>query len=319
MSSPRFVGIDVAKNRLDFAEYSGAEGSVSNDSSGIGELVRQFKEPQPELVVLEASGGYERNVAAALAAAGHAVSVVNPRQVRDFARAVGQLAKTDAIDARILALFAERIRPEPRPLPDAAQEQLTALVTRRRQLVDMMAAESNRYPLAAPGYVQKGIQAHRRWLERQIKKLGQELDQLVRNSPLWRDKDYLLRGVPGIGPTTSHTLLAELPELGHLNHKEIAALVGVAPLNRDSGNLRGRRTVHGGRASVRRTLYMATLSATRFNPAIRAFYLRLRAAGKPGKLALTACMRKLLVILNAIVATGQPLGHLTMASWSLDR
>lgn len=306
MSAPRFIGIDVAKDRLDVSEGTGVAWSVSNDPDGIAQMLRRLEEPEPALVVLEATGGYESAVAAALAADGIPLAVVNPRQVRDFARATGELAKTDRIDARILALFAERIRPEPRPIPDETQTELTALVARRRQLIEMLGAESNRLRLARPGPVRKGIQGHLHWLERQIKTIDQDLDRLIRQSPSWRAKDDLLQGVPGIGPTTARTLLAELPELGILSGKEIAALVGVAPFNHDSGQLRGRRIVWGGRASVRRTLYMATLTATRYNPAIRAFYLRLRSRGKPAKLALTACMRKLLVILNAMMASNRP-------------
>lgn len=304
MSSPRVVGIDVAKDQLDVADDSGEAWSVSNDPVGIAELLKRLTDA--ELIVLEATGGYESAAAGALAAQGLPVAVVNPRQVRDFARATGELAKTDTIDARVLALFAERIRPEPRPLPDDTHGELVDLVARRRQLVEMLGAESNRLRLTRRGPVQKGIKAHVAWLEKQIKLLDQDLDRLIRQSPLWRAKDDLLQGVPGIGPTTARTLLAELPELGRLNHKEIAALVGVAPFNRDSGQLRGRRIIWGGRASVRSTLYMATLTATRYNPAIRAFYQRLRSRGKPAKLALTACMRKLLVILNAIVRSNQP-------------
>lgn len=306
MSAERFIGIDVAKERLDGAESTGEEWSVANDAKGIAELLTRLRKSRPALVVLEATGGYEGAVAAALAAAELPVAVVNPRQVRDFARATGELAKTDAIDARILALFAERVRPEPRPLPDPTQKELIGLVARRRQLVEMLGAESNRLRLATPGTVQKNLKTHVRWLENQIKKLDQDLDRLVRTSPVWRAKDDLLQGVPGIGPTTARTLLADLPELGRVSNKEIAALVGVAPLNRDSGQMRGRRIVWGGRAHVRRTLYMATLSATTHNPAIRTFYHRLRSRGKPAKLALTACMRKLLVILNAMAASNTP-------------
>jgi len=304
--SDRYVGIDVAKDHLDFADSAGREGKVRNDPEGIEELLKELSEPRPALVVLEASGGYESSVAAALAAAGYATAVVNPRQVRSFARATGQSAKTDAIDARLLALFGERIRPEPRLLADAGHEQLKALVARRRQLIEMLTAETNRLAQVASGPVHKGIRRHVRWLEAQIQRIDDDLDRFVRQSPIWRAKDDLLQGVPGIGPVTSRTMLAELPELGRLTHKQIAALVGVAPFNRDSGQLRGRRVVWGGRASIRSSLYMATLVATRRNPAIRAFYLRLRSHGKPTKLVLTACMRKMLVILNAIAASNRP-------------
>lgn len=300
-SLTRFVGIDVSKDRLDLAERpSGAAWSVENEAAGFTTLLRKLKpEATMTLVVLEATGGYEAAVVATLASAGFHVAVVNPRQVRDFGRATGQLAKSDEIDARILALFAERIRPEPRPLPDPVAQELDALVARRRQLQQMLGAERNRLRLAPPR-VRKGIAKHVQWLERQLDHVDGDLDRLVRESPLWRAKDNLLQSVPGIGPTTSRTLLAELPELGHLNRREIAALVGVAPLNRDSGTLRGKRMIWGGRAPVRRTLYMAALTASRHNPVIRAFYQRLRGNGKPPKVAITACMRKLLVILNTM-------------------
>jgi transposase len=250
--------------------------------------------------VLEATGGFEHAVVAALAAAGLPVVVANPRQVRDFARATGQLAKTDAIDAQVLALFAERVRPEPRRLPDEAAQALDALLTRRRQLLDMLVAEKNRLGFARP-VVRRGITQHIRWLERRLGDVDHELGQMIEHSPVWRATDDLLRSVPGVGPVLSRTLLGELPELGQLNRKQIAALVGVAPLARDSGTLRGKRVVWGGRAPIRTVLYMSTLAAARCNPVIRAFYLHLRAAGKPAKVALTACMRKLLVILNAMV------------------
>jgi transposase len=240
-----------------------------------------------------------------LAARSCPLAVVNPRQVRDFARATGELSKTDQIDARILALFGERIRPEPRPLPDETTELLDALVTRRRQLVDMLTAEKNRLGLARKS-AEKSIKAHIRWLERALAGVEGELDLAIAKSPLWRAKEDLLRSVPGIGPVVSRTLLAELPELGTLNRQEIAKLVGVAPLARDSGKRRGNRRIWGGRASVRSALYMATLTASRFNPAIRQFYTRLLAKGKPKKVALVACMRKLLTILNAMIRHKTP-------------
>ena len=226
--------------------------------------------------------------------------VVNPRQVRDFARATGQLAKTDALDARMLALFAERIRPEPRPLPSEQERELKALLARRRDLVEMLSAERNRYA-NAPKLLRKELAAHIRWLEARLKERDRDLDRMLRGSPLWREREDLLRGVPGIGPVLCATLLAELPELGRLGRREIAKLVGVAPLNRDSGAMRGKRTVWGGRAPVRAALYMATLSATRCNPPLAAFYRRLRERGKPAKVALTAAMRKLLITLNAML------------------
>lgn len=306
-SSPCFVGVDVAKDRLDVALQPSEEAwTVDNDPTGFDALTRRLTSAEPELIVLEATGGYEAPVAAALSTAGLPVAVVNPRQVRDFARATGQLAKTDRIDARTLALFAERVRPEPRPLPDPVGEELRALVARRRQLLEMLGAEQNRLRHPSPPSVQKGLEKHVRWLKRQLEDVDDDLERVVRTSPLWRGRDDLLQSVPGIGPVTSRTLLAELPELGRLNRREIAALVGVAPLNRDSGTFRGRRFVWGGRAAVRRTLYMAALTATKHNPVIRSFYERLLDRGKPHKVALTACMRKLIVILNAMAQSQQP-------------
>lgn len=243
-------------------------------------------------------------LAAAMAAAALPVAVVNPRQVRDFAKATGWLAQTDALDAQTLAHFAEAVRPPVRPLRDADTQELNAMTTRRSQPVTMLVAEQNRLGRAA-GAVRPRVQAHSTWLEQEIKDLDQDLRQTLRQSPVWREKDDLLRAVPGVGEQLSRSLLAYLPELGTLDRKQIAALVGVAPLNRDSGTMRGKRTVWGGRARVRAVLYMGTLTASRFNPVIRTFYQRLLAAGKPKKLALTACMRKLLTMLNAILKTGQ--------------
>ena len=295
------VGIDVAKDWLDVAERPG-DGAwrLRNDEPGIAALVEQLRQREPQVVVIEATGGLECPLAAALAAAHLPVVVVNPRQVRDFARATGRLAKTDAIDAQVLAQFGQAVEPPPRPLPDHATQELAALVMRRRQLVEMLTAEKNRLHLAARP-VRRDIQQHIRWLERRLGDLDGALGQAVQSSPLWRDRDHVLQSTPGVGPVASATLLAHLPELGRLNHKEIAALVGVAPLNRDSGTLRGRRTVWGGRAHVRAVLYMATLVASRHNPTVKVFYERLVAAGKPKKVALTACMRKLLTVLNAMV------------------
>jgi transposase len=301
-----FIGIDVAKAQLEFAgRPSGVRGAVPNAGDGIDALVEQLQAGAPTLIVLEATGGYEAAVVAALATAGLPVVVANPRQVRDFARATGQLAKTDAIDAQVLALFAERVRPAPRPLPDEAAQALDALLTRRRQLIEMLTAERNRLPIARSP-VRRDLQQHIRFLERRLREADDDLHSAVKASPLWRVKDDLLQSVPGVGRVVSLTLLAELPELGRVSHKEIAALVGVAPLNRDSGTLRGKRLVYGGRAPVRAALYMAALVASKCNPVIRVFYQRLRAAGKPAKVALTACMRKLLTILNAIARSGTP-------------
>jgi transposase len=301
-----FIGIDVAKAQFEWACLpSGETGRVPNAEEGIRELVAHCQALTPTLIVLEATGGYAAALVAALATAGLPLVVVNPRQVRDFAKATGQLAKTDAIDAQVLALFAERVRPALRPLPDEAVQALDALLTRRRQLVEMLTAERNRLLIARPP-VRRDLQQHIRFLERRLREADDDLHTAVKASPLWRVKDDLLQSVPGVGRVVSLTLLAELPELGQLSHKEIAALVGVAPLNRDSGTLRGKRLVYGGRAPVRAVLYMAALVASKCNPVIRRFYQRLRAAGKPAKVALTACMRKLLIILNAIARSGTP-------------
>jgi len=296
-----FVGIDVSKDRLDVAvRPTGEAWQVSHDSRGINDLVEGLGKLAPQLVVLEATGGMELALAGELAASKLTIAVVNPRHVRDFARAAGKLAKTDALDAHVLAHFAEAMRPDSRPLPDAASQELRALVARRRQLVEMITAEKNRLRTAARR-IRPKVQDHIRWLENSLKDLDRDMEDFMRSSPMWRDKDQLLRSTPGVGPVLSMTLLSDLPELGALSRGEIAALVGVAPFNRDSGALRGKRTVWGGRRQVRAALYMATLVATRYNPVLRDFYQRLCDAGKPKKVALTACMRKLLTILNVMV------------------
>ena len=296
-----FVGIDVSKDRLDVAvRPTGEAWQVSHDSRGISGLVERLGELAPQLVVLEATGGMEMALAGELAASKLAIAVVNPRHVRDFARAAGKLAKTDALDAQVLAHFAEAMRPACRPLPDDASQELRALVARRRQLVEMITAEKNRLRTAARR-IRPKVQEHIHWLEESLKDLDRDMEDFMRSSPMWRDKDQLLRSTPGVGPVLSMTLLSDLPELGALNRGEIAALVGVAPFNRDSGALRGKRTVWGGRRQVRAVLYMAALVATRYNPVLRDFYQRLCDAGKPKKVALTACMRKLLTILNVMV------------------
>jgi transposase len=299
--SPIFVGIDVSKARLDIATRSSGESeSVANDKTGIQTLVKRLGEIQPALIVLEATGGVERGVTRALASAELPVVVVNPRQVRDFAKATGQLAKTDSIDALVLARFAEAVRPALRPLPDEITLELRALIARRRQITEMIVAERNRLSGASKS-VRKRIDAHIRWLEAELDRADNDLDQSIRQSPIWKENEDLLRSVPSIGPVISRTLLAELPELGQLNRKQIAALIGIAPLNRDSGTLRGHRAIWGGRATVRAALYMAALVASRRNAVIRAFYKRLRNAGKAPKVALVACMRKLLTILNSMI------------------
>lgn len=303
---PVFVGVDVSKDQLDVAV--GAEGptwTVTNDEAGVAALLENLGARPCELVVLEATGGFEVAVTTALAAAGLPVVVINPRQARDFARATGQLAKTDRLDARILALFAERVRPEPRPLPTDAARLLDALLTRRRQLIAMILAERNRLGFA-PAPLKKPIEKHIRWLQRELENVDSDLGRTIQSSPVWRARETLFQSVPGIGPVISRTLIAELPELGYLNRKQITALVGLAPLANESGKHKGRRMVFGGRASVREALYMAALVASRRNPTIRTFYQRLRASGKPPKVALTACMRKLLTTLNAIARTGTP-------------
>jgi len=301
-----FVGIDVSKAQLDVAvRPSGAEWSVPYTEAGIATLVEQLSPMRPAAVVLEATGDLEGALVSALVAVGLPVQVVNPRQVRDFARATGRLAKTDALDARLLAQFAEAVRPTPRLLPDAATQALSAVLTRRRQLLEMLTAEKNRRSSAAKR-LQKQIDAHIDWLIADLARVDAELDATIRQSPVWREQDDLLQSIPGVGPGLSRTLLAELPELGTLAPKPLAALVGVAPHNRDSGTVRGKRTIWGGRAVVRTALYMAALVATKWNPVIRAFYQRLLTAGKAKKVALVACMHKLLNILNAMVKQKTP-------------
>lgn len=298
---PIFVGIDVSKAQLDIAmRPTGQRESVANDKAGIQTLIKRLAEIQPALIVLEATGGFERQVTHALVSADLPVVVVNPRQVRDFAKATGQLAKTDSIDASVLARFAEAVRPALRPLPDAVTLELRALTARRRQITEMIVAERNRLGGTSKA-VKKRIDAHILWLEAELDRADKDLDHSIRQSPIWQEKQDLLRSVPSIGPVISRTLLAELPELGTLNRKQIAALVGIAPLNRDSGTFKGRRGIWGGRATVRAALYMAALVASRRNTVIRTFYKRLRDAGKAPKVALVACMRKLLTILNAMI------------------
>ena len=306
--APTYAGIDVAKDRPDVVLRPGGEYlEATNDEAGIQSLARRLREEDVALAVLEATGGMEQPAAAALAVAGVPVAIVNPRQVRDFAKATGRLAKTDRIDAAVLAHFAEAVGPEPRPLADENARALSAVLLRRRQILATTTAEGNR-ARTAPKAVRKRIEAHPRWLRRELERVNGELERAVKENLVWKERAALLMSVPGVGPTLSATLLAELLELERLDRRRLAALVGVAPLNRDSGTLRGIRTVWGGRSGVRTTLYMATLSATRCNHAIREFYLRLVAAGKPKKVALTACMRKLLTILAAVLRNRTPWG-----------
>jgi transposase len=296
-SESPYVGIDVSKDQLDIAvRPDGDTWSMPNEASGITEVVQRLAQLHPKLVVLEATGGLQMPLAAGLP-----LAMVNPRQVRDFARATGRLAKTDRLDAQALAHFAEAVRPTPYPLPDVQTQELTALLTRRHQVVEMLTAEKNRRRATRSEAVRQRVQDHIRWLEQELADLDDDLERTLRESPLWREKDNLLRSVPGIGRVVSITLLADLPELGTLSRHQIAALVDVAPLNRDSGRFRGKRMVWGGRARVRAALYMAALTASRYNPIIKAFYHRLCSAGKARKVALTACMRKLLIILNSMV------------------
>ena len=300
-----FIGIDVSKDRLDVATPDGVV-AFDNSPDGHRTLTQRLAAWSLEAIVVEATGGYERAVVAELAAAGLPVVVVNPRQVRDFARATGRLAKTDRIDAQVLAAFGQAVRPERRPLPDEKQRELQQQLARRRQLVEMLTAENNRLLQATDKLVCKTIKAVCTTLRKQLAGLDGQLQRLIEQTPAWRAKDNLLRSVPGVGPQTSLAILAELPELGTCSRQEIAALVGVAPINRDSGKYRGVRTTWGGRASVRSALYMATLSATRFNPVIRVYYQHLQTLGKRKKVALVACMRKLLCMLNAILRDQKP-------------
>ncbi len=302
----RFVGIDVSKARLDVAvRPDGDRQTFTNDEEGHQQLVATMTQLHPNLVVLEATGGLQVAAVAALSLAGLPVAVVNPRQVRDFAKATGKLAKTDALDAAVLAHFGEACRPEPRPIPDAEATALQALLARRRQVLQMMIAETNRLGTAQP-VVRKNIEKHIQWLRRQLADIDDDIGTMLRRSPVWREKEQLLRSIPGIGRVTASTLLVELPELGRLDRRRIAALVGVAPLNRDSGKFRGQRQIWGGRAPVRATLYMAALTAIRFNPPLRVHYARLLATGKHKKVALVAIMRKLLVTANAMLRSGTP-------------
>jgi transposase len=307
MEEPRFVGIDVSKDRLDVCVRPASEtAQFVRDGEGIKALVDRMQQISPQIVVLEATGGFEAPVVAALADSGIAVAVVNPRQIRDFAKASGRLAKTDALDAEAIAHFAEAIKPEPRPLLDEQAREFKALVARRREIVDMIVREKNRYYQAAAKRVRKDLEAHIRFLERRLQSIDDDMDDAVRSSPLWRGKEDLLRTVPGVGPRTARTLLAEMPELGTLSRQKIASLAGLAPMNRDSGRWRGKRMIQGGRRGVRSALYMAALIASRRNPVFKTFYERLLSSGKAKKLALLAIARKLLVALNAMLRDHKP-------------
>lgn len=302
-----FIGIDVSKTHLDvFVRPLNKSFHRPYDEENMAILINRIKKYEPELIVLESTGGLERRIAGALLAAGLPVAVVNPRQIRDFARAAGRLAKTDAIDAEVIAHFADAMRPPQRPLPSEERQNLDELITRRRQLVKMIDAERSRRGRVASKDVANRIDKHIKALKADLAEIDKEIDGIIDKSPIWKKQEDLLKSVPAVGDVTARTMIAEVPELGTLNRRQIASLIGVAPFNRDSGTLRGRRTISGGRRDVRRCLYMAALTGTRYNPAIRAFYNRLVEIGKPKKLAIVACMRKLLTILNAIVKFGKP-------------
>lgn len=305
MGKNLFIGIDVSKAILDVGVIPTEEVKrFTNDAYGCKELVSWLSEIEPELIVLESTGGLEMQSAGCLTSAGLSAVIVNPRQVRNFAKALGKLAKTDAIDALVIARFAQAIRPEVRPLNDEQTLELKALVTRRKQLSDMLVAEQNRLK-SAHQRVKKSILSSIDWLKNQIDDTDKDITDSISNNDIWRDKEEILTSVKGVGPVLTASLLCMLPELGTLNRKKISALVGVCPYNRDSGYFRGKRCISGGRADIRSVLYMATLAATRFNPVIKAFHQRLREAGKVPKVAIVACMRKLLTILNAMMKTGQ--------------
>lgn len=301
-----YIGIDVSKERLDVAAIpSNKKLQFVNDEAGMNKLLSKLVELSPNLIVLEPTGGLEIPLAAAIAAEDLAVVVVNARQIRDYARAMGKLAKTDNLDALVMAEFAQAVRPEVRPLRSEDNLEIKALVSRRRQLMEMLTAEKNRLAIARK-HIKPNIQSHIEWLKKEIEDIDQNLRHTIESSPIWREKDNLLQSIPGVGNVLSATLLAELPELGTLNRKQIAALVGVAPFNRDSGSMKGKRSVWGGRAPIRAVLYMAALVSTRCNPVIKPFYQQLLKRGKAKKVALVACMRRLLIIMNAIIKTRKP-------------
>lgn len=302
-----FIGIDISKDQLDVHLLPQAvHTTVKNDTPGVASLILRLKQENPTIIVMEASGGYEITLAAELGSAGLPVAIVNPRQVRDFAKGIGKLAKTDAIDAYVLARFAQTIRPEPKPLPTEDEKQIKELVTRRRQLVDLRASEKNRLSRARSFRVQQSIQTVITALDQEIRDIDKDLDNLIKKSPVWRKDEDLLETCKGIGPINARTLIAKLPELGKVDRQTIGCLVGLVPFNKDSGRMRGKRMISGGRADVRSTLYMAAVSAIKWNPIIKPFYQRLIEAGKPFKVAIVACMRKLLIILNAMLRDRRP-------------
>lgn len=303
----KFVGIDIAKDSFDLCiSPSGEALHVAYDDAGIEQACKHLLTEAPTLIVMESTGGLETRLASELAAKGLPVAVVNPRQARDFAKATGQLAKTDSVDAGVLCAFARAIRPVVRPLKDQDTRDLDDLVNRRRQLIAMRVQESLRLGTAASKGLRKNLQMHITWLDKRITDLDDDLSRRLRSSDVWRTKDDLLRGIPGVGAVTSLTLLAKCPELGQLDRREIAALAGVAPLANDSGKHRGKRSIWGGRADIRAVLYMAAVSAIRCNPTLKRFAERLKATGKPAKVVIVACMRKLLTIMNAMVKNNAP-------------
>ena len=305
-----WVGIDVSKSQLDvYAHPSGTSFSFAQSDIGLKELIATLRSMSPELVTMEATGGFEASAAAALTAGGIPVAVVNPRQIRNFARAIGVLAKNDNVDAKVIALFAEATKPQLRQFPDEQTKQLHELLKRRAQLVEMLAMEKNRLGMSS-GAVARNIKQHVKWLSAQISDLNGDIENFIRNSPVWREKEDILKSVPGVGPVLAASILAFLPEIGKLNRRQITSLVGLAPFDRDSGYYHGRRKIWGGRSNIRSVLYMGALTATRCNPVMKAFYMRLIAKGKEPKVALTACMRKLLITLNAM--------HKNNTAWSLQ-
>jgi len=307
MPNETFIGIDISKEQLDVHVLPKAvHFTCKNDVSGIELLVSRLQEENPVVIIMEASGGHEITLAAELGAAGLPLAIVNPRQVRDFARGIGKLAKTDAIDAFVLARFGETNRPEPQAIPTDEQKQIKELVTRRRQLVALRASEKHRCHAARSTRVKQSIRTVMATIERELEDIDRDIDDLIRNSPVWREKEQLLRTFKGVGPVTAGIVVAKLPELGKVDRQEISCLVGLAPLNKDSGKMRGKRMIAGGRKEVRDALYMAALSAIKHNKLIKPFYERLIKAGKAYKVAIVACMRKILVILNAMVRENQP-------------
>jgi transposase len=306
VTEERYAGIDVSKDILEVGVLPEKEvRQYSNDHEGMDKLVPWLKKLQVAIVVMEPTGGYEALAAAALSSKHVPVAIVNARQIRQYAKAIGKLAKTDRIDAVVMAEFAQTVKPEARKLRDEETKEIKMIVSRRRQIIDMITAEKNRLETAS-GYIEAEIREHIEWLRKNKEDLDKDLRKRIEDSPVWQVKDNLLQSIPGVGKVLSSTLLAELPELGKLNRRQVAALVGVAPYNRDSGLMRGKRTIWGGRAAVRQSLYMATLVATRFNPVIRSMYNRLVEKGKAKKVAIVACMRKLLIIMNAILKTEKP-------------